>query len=59
MFISASVFITLLIMGYTAPQMKHLHEAGGAGGQMAMGMIYHSTAAIKQAIVHINGLAIR
>ena len=26
MFISASVFITLLIAGYAAPQMAHLHQ---------------------------------
>jgi hypothetical protein len=37
MFISASAFITLLIMGYTAPQMAHLSGSGGGG--MAMSII--------------------
>jgi quinol-cytochrome oxidoreductase complex cytochrome b subunit len=37
--VGASFFITLLIAGYTAPQMKHLgEEEHGGAGQMAMGM---------------------
>jgi hypothetical protein len=53
--VGSSFFITLLIAGYTAPQMKHLdEEEHGGTGQMAMGMsLNHSdqvvTTPIKQA----------